>query len=87
MNKKENPRYETVRLRVTPEIKKGMIEFAESMGGSTISDAMIYFITAGSLALMKDENIPNDYKKASKRFWKNYWDPSGLIPKEIVDNL
>ena len=83
MNKKERPRYSAIRMRATEETRNGLIELSKSLGGMTEAHAIRYIMTMGLIATMhtaKDQKV----RQAAKKFWKEHWDPDGLIPEVLV---
>lgn len=86
MNKKERPRYNAIRMRVTEETRNGVIELAKSLGGTSEAHVIRYLMTMGLITTMK---FADDQKarEAAKKFWKEHWDPDGFVPEELVNNL
>jgi hypothetical protein len=86
MNKKERPRYNAIRLRVTAEMQKAVQELSNELGGKTEAYAVKYLMTMGLITTIKFADDPK-HKEAAKKFLSEYWDKDGLIPKELVNNL
>jgi hypothetical protein len=89
---KINPRarYNTVRLRVTDEMKQGFRELGVGFGTDSISETMQALMSIGLAACMRpDVPLEPSLKKAVKRFWKEHWDRDGLIsvPTDIFDKI
>lgn len=83
MYKKDKPRYDVVKFRVTSEQKQGFLDFANDIGGNKISDALAYFISIGLMTSLKHPDPI--VRKASKKFWKDHW--KLLFEEEYQDTI